>query len=574
MHFTPTSLDMDAFPSTPRSFNSFFQRNSRDRPNIQELFFSPRLQHDPTNTNPNVQALSPDTPYSCGSCSELSTPSLSAFPATPASSFPNLSGTVPWKSDEAIPPVPDLPPLLINGVDSSAIDLNRDKDLPPAPKVEETREIGRVRSDNDGSMKHIPQTQLTENLDMSHPELADDNSSEVGTDVSVGEMSSRYSVFSSHWSLSSLGSEREPRGKWSQFQFGKGSSKSRADSTRTTTTVTSSGKRNHGRSRSNSSAAFMGSHSRNASALGMHSRTESRTGAHSRSGSRIGVHARTDSSLGMHSSGASRTGTTPPLSRSNSASRIRNLTPTISRNTSLTRNTSLSRKGSLSAACPPIQEQPGLTPNPEERSFLSMQDDEVPEKTKKKKMRDIMSRLSLKKSKSAGVIPSIRPRPPRSTPPLPLASGNLSKAQTCYPSLSSSAASTWSQHSPPIPTRTLDENKGLTRGMPLAPLIMHSVSPASIPLPPTPAVGPSRIFFSSSFTASTIPKESTMPKTPNSGASVTSFFGVGGSASKDNAEFLVIKGVERERSREEMVRKWCEVRSLDSYHLEMSPNAQ
>ncbi|KIJ29421.1 hypothetical protein M422DRAFT_48220 [Sphaerobolus stellatus SS14] len=542
VHFTPGIPDMEAFPSTPRSFNSYLQRNSQDKSNIQELFFSPRLQQDskqPSTASSQPEQYSPGTPYSYSEASDVSTPSLSAFPSTPASSYPSRERIAPWKANESIPPVPDLPPLHLDGSGPLPAQANRDKELPAAPDPESTLPIGN-RSTELLSLQNQPGSG-----DISLPngpeQEQEDSLSDAGTDVSIGQMSSKYSVFSSRFSLSSLGSNpEERRDKWPQFNLGRSDSRSRAGSIGVSGTNDQKGVRTRMRSNSAATAvAASASHSRNNSTFGV--MANSRIGQNSRAASSLGMHSRAQSSLGIHSRTGSKTGATS-LSRAG--------TP------SLSRSGSLNRKGSApSVPFSPIKES--MTTPDGETSFLSMQDEERPQvKNAKTKMRDIMSRMSLKKSKSAGTLP-VRPRPPRPTPPVPLSTGGIVKAvshdyigssastPSLAPSLSSNAPSKLI-----FPLREPPGRNGVARGVQLPPLSMPSFPPVSVPLPPTPLVGPMKNLFAS--------REILTPKTPTSGMSSSSFWGGGSHITRENADFLLFKGIDRDRKHEETIRKWCE----------------
>lgn len=117
IHFSPTPLDLDAFPTTPCSFGSFALdfRNSveHDKP-LSEQPVPPKLQNvypTPTQTLLTPSPLTPYSPHSVTSHSSISTPSLSAFPATPSPSPPYHRRRAPKDMyGDDIPPVPALPP--------------------------------------------------------------------------------------------------------------------------------------------------------------------------------------------------------------------------------------------------------------------------------------------------------------------------------------------------------------------------------------------------------------------------------------------------------------------------------
>ncbi|KAF8590772.1 hypothetical protein K439DRAFT_1163330 [Ramaria rubella] len=150
IHFTQTPLDIDAFPTTPRSYNSFVPELPRSGGSQPDLFLSPRLERNDQAVSFSHQPLttpSPSTPYSFYS-SGGSTPSLSAFPATPGSLRPSLhrNGFVIPQSPAAnssrdpVPPVPPIYPR--NRVDaSSGLSLSslKKKDLPSPPTPDSLR---------------------------------------------------------------------------------------------------------------------------------------------------------------------------------------------------------------------------------------------------------------------------------------------------------------------------------------------------------------------------------------------------------------------------------------------------
>ncbi|KAF8530797.1 hypothetical protein JB92DRAFT_415494 [Gautieria morchelliformis] len=142
MHFTPTPLDLEAFPSTPRSFGSFAPdlRSSEERARPPpELFLSPRLPNEHPKSTPPLSTPSPVTPYSPYSVtSGASSFSLSAFPSTPHSPFPRPSyftSSTKGVGENGIPPVPALPPPKLASI-SPSLSMNRDKPLPSVASLD------------------------------------------------------------------------------------------------------------------------------------------------------------------------------------------------------------------------------------------------------------------------------------------------------------------------------------------------------------------------------------------------------------------------------------------------------
>jgi len=297
MHFTPSSVDLDAFPTTPRSFVSFApdSRNSEECARPQpDLFLSSRLQNSYSSQTKMPLTPSPSTPYSLYSVSsQSSTPSLSAFPATPKSPFPSLSNHIrhPWGTDDkTIPPVPVLPPhkSACTLPASSEHSLNLDKPLPPLVTPESTHSYTPLPHKR---LHTLPSSLAALPL----PYCGDEELSESERSVR-GHLSSRMSVLSSRFSLSS-----DDMGE----------------------TIGTTGKRwEHIRSRTYSGGANSRAetHSRAKSHAEIHSRTNShansRARAHSRANSRAEIVSRANSRAETLSRATSRTET---VSRGNCA---------------------------------------------------------------------------------------------------------------------------------------------------------------------------------------------------------------------------------------------------------------
>ncbi|KAF8526657.1 hypothetical protein BU17DRAFT_82842 [Hysterangium stoloniferum] len=514
MHFTPSPYDADAFPSTPRSFTSFGKQLSEDKTMVQELFLSPRLPQSP----PMAQAMqtqmhsipSPETPFSYSSASDISMSLLSAFPPTPTALYSQheyLFGS----SVEDVPPVPELPSEFVSNsspIHGEQYVANRDKALPPSPHT------------SFGS--HLDNTPFSSFTPVSAPD-DDPAISDSASDNSLSDQfSSRFSVYSSRFSISSLDSSRTPGGKWSHFQFGK--AKRAASATASTAGLA---KGTAGRARSNSNGGVDLGHSKSVTLSRTTSRAESRAGMSSRmdikAESRTETHSRANSRNQLHRSNSRNGPRSSPLAE-----------PCTSRSGFHLRSQSNPLLGSPDHGVPMAE-----VASHENTPVEAHDSQESPQKGK----RTIMSRLGsgLKRSKSSGTLS--RPRPPR----------------TQYPSAAMN-----------VLTKTHKSNPSFTR-LPCLPSLADIDEPEQIPsekspqehspedlTPPRPeTITKPSLTLATSETLSPA-KCALSPKSPVSSSSISSFFQFGRSFSKSEEDRLVLRGVRCDGGYEDAVRRWCE----------------
>ncbi|GJJ10087.1 hypothetical protein Clacol_004313 [Clathrus columnatus] len=591
IHFTPALQEsLEAFPSTPRSFTSFIRPSIDGHVKFQELFLSPRLITPRTagvvktpnvvSQEPTVVAVSsPMTPYSMYSDSCLSTPSLSAFPPTPASTFPSKLLKLPFMSkrgetETKMPPVPEVPPSV--PLDTDPTHANTNKSLPPSPIPSAEIVVSSEGSSNDVqtiSISTLPA--VAEYIVESPVEHAQDNTealSDSASDILSGRLSSRFSLFSSKFSISSLDDldQNETKGKWSST-IGKASSRSRSRAASVSTNHTGGSKKNVFKSKSSSASLHSRAGSRNETRSPAHitqgGKTHSRNTS-SRTGSRSGSLAAQDLSSSLSSLGLLSTKNENPME-----SRM---------NTHHTHTRADSVPTPLPPPSVPVSVGNGFSPSvsesPSHRTTAG----------NGKGRNTLMSRISLgmglRRSRSSGSSGSRSKHnhPRNKTHATTLSGSNVNVSEHVYFNTGDGT----SNHT--ITTATVQPFLNDTRSAVIPSSSSSISSPASMMIhtsapsysqttnPPVPSKPP-RLTLTTQFGSakSTTTATSTnmsmiryplTPKTPASSIS-SSFFTGGGGGESTSAEplptinwreCLILRGVNRDNKYDEPVIRWCE----------------